>query len=510
MTRLLQLTVALATSFAAAAQAQVMDGSLVGDEGFYGAALSTQDTRTQFGDAQTGDPIQGGGGSEINQVFGRIDNGRLYVMITGNLETNFNKMAVFIDSVSGVGQNVLDGDNLPLSVDGFCCGQIDPNTPVNNGALQRMDGFTFDAGFAPDYFITMSNGFEKVNERQENIAFDPDESKIEFWAINAHYAELNNGSNGAVVAAGIQYAPNGRSNVLRNPFDFNSNRQVDAADYGTWLAQLGGTGQADGDGNGVVDLADWENHQNNLNTSAGLDGPPWAPFGGAFEKSTPSAIGPELPGNLPIGTLIDRDYATGAGGCTDDEGNNCVAEELEFVLDVAPDENNNGSNHRNFNNTIDLQMGFDNSNTEGVLGSQGEGPNGDDFSTVDGEDNPEAVTSGWEFSIPLEHLGDPTGDIKITAFINNDGHNFISNQFSGDGIEDENNPVEINGGNLGNVNFFADGDDPALFTLADVVGDQFVTIVAPQAVVAEGQIPEPASVILLGTLLAGLLCIRRR
>ena len=40
-------------------------------------------------------------GSEIDQVFAQVADGRLNVLITGNLESNFNKLNVFIDSNPG-------------------------------------------------------------------------------------------------------------------------------------------------------------------------------------------------------------------------------------------------------------------------------------------------------------------------------------------------------------------------------------------------------------------------
>ena len=58
------LLVLVAMIWAAEVSAQpVMDGRLSGDEADYGAALSVQNTNTQFGDANTGDPVSGGGGS---------------------------------------------------------------------------------------------------------------------------------------------------------------------------------------------------------------------------------------------------------------------------------------------------------------------------------------------------------------------------------------------------------------------------------------------------------------
>src|SRR5215218_7404132 len=77
-----------------------MDGKVTAGDG-YGTALSVQNTNTQFGNAVLGDPVNGGGGSEIDQVFAKVEGGRLYVNVTGNLEWNFNKLEVFVDSKAG-------------------------------------------------------------------------------------------------------------------------------------------------------------------------------------------------------------------------------------------------------------------------------------------------------------------------------------------------------------------------------------------------------------------------
>src|SRR4051812_6887501 len=95
-----------------------IDGKASVSDG-YGATLSTQNTNTQFGNAVNGDPINGGGGSEIDQVFARVANGRLYVVVAGNLEPNFNKLEVFVDSKAG-GVNTIDGSALPTNVDPYC------------------------------------------------------------------------------------------------------------------------------------------------------------------------------------------------------------------------------------------------------------------------------------------------------------------------------------------------------------------------------------------------------
>lgn len=439
----------------------VMDGTA---EAAYGAALSTQNTRTQFGDANTGDPINPGGGSEIDQVFGTVSGGRLYVVVTGNLEANFNKLDVFIDSV-GDGVNLINGANLPSGVDGYCC------IGGSGGALQSMNTLSFDSGFDADYFLTFTHGFETVNP-----GMGADE--MTFWAMSAHYADLTQGVNGPVVAAGMQLAYNGLPNVLRSPGDYNDDGHVDGADYTVWRDTLGqaaarGAG-ANANPDGVVGPEDYDIWKDRFGSGATLADYTYAPHDPSYVASE-ALLGPTLSG-LAQGELIDRDYALGAGGCTDDSGVGCTFREAEFALDVDPLEvGTNESNHRNFNNSIDLRMALDNTNVAGVQGS-GEPAS---FPLVGGEDDPENVTTGIEFSIPLSEIGDPTGDIRITAFVNNDSHGYLSNQFSGVGI------LAANVGGL----------MPDLST--EYAGNQYVTIAYPGAgsgALAAGAVPEPVSI----------------
>ncbi|MBC7834928.1 MAG: hypothetical protein H7Y88_07485 [Phycisphaerales bacterium] len=128
--------------------ASVMDGDLGSDP--YGPPLFIQDTPTGFGDANLG-TIDFANGSEMDGMYGYIasQGGQnfLYLVMTGNLESNFNKLEVFIDSAPG-GQNTLRGDN--------------PNVDFNG--LNRMgddgsgNGLTFDAGFEADYYLTFTGG----------------------------------------------------------------------------------------------------------------------------------------------------------------------------------------------------------------------------------------------------------------------------------------------------------------------------------------------------------------
>jgi hypothetical protein len=101
---------------------------------------AVQTVETQFGDANPN------GGSELDAAWAQIDGGTLYLMLTGNLENNFNKLNVFIDSVAG-GQNQLQ------NADGS-----GGNNPTNDGWAGKYAGFTFDAGFEADYMLILRNG----------------------------------------------------------------------------------------------------------------------------------------------------------------------------------------------------------------------------------------------------------------------------------------------------------------------------------------------------------------
>lgn len=120
-----------------------MDGQL---DAAYGPALAIQDTPTGFGDNNNPD-IGQANGSELDGAYGVIDGGNLRILLTGNLESNFNKLDIFIDSVAG-GQNQLRGDNADVDFNGL-------NRMGDDGS---GNGLRFDNGFDADYYITFTGG----------------------------------------------------------------------------------------------------------------------------------------------------------------------------------------------------------------------------------------------------------------------------------------------------------------------------------------------------------------
>jgi hypothetical protein len=107
----------------------------------YGPAIVTQTNGTGFGDSNLG-VIDYANGSELDAAYGYIDGGVLYLVLAGNLESNFNKLEVFIDALPGAGQNRLRSDNVDVDFNG----------------LNRMGGLTFDSGFDADFYFTCTGG----------------------------------------------------------------------------------------------------------------------------------------------------------------------------------------------------------------------------------------------------------------------------------------------------------------------------------------------------------------
>jgi len=152
MKKLFSTSCLIAAATATPAMAQpIVDGVL--DAAEYGSAVAVQTVNTGFGDNF----------NELNAAYATISGGNLYLLFTGNLENNFNKLNIFIDSQAG-GQNTITTNN-PANFDdrigaGFTNG-FDPltNRGLADSPLQaQAGGFTFDTGFDADYTILARRG----------------------------------------------------------------------------------------------------------------------------------------------------------------------------------------------------------------------------------------------------------------------------------------------------------------------------------------------------------------
>jgi len=157
---------------AAPALAITVDGTR--DAG-YGSALAVQTVQTQFGDANPN------GGTEWDAGYGVIEGGRLYLMLTGNLEANFNKLEIWIDSKAG-GQSVFDSSG--------------------NDNANRMDGLVFDAGFTADYHMIARRGNNSGND-----TFDFDFANLGAQSASG-YPDMMGGNTGTgSTGTGVNASP---------------------------------------------------------------------------------------------------------------------------------------------------------------------------------------------------------------------------------------------------------------------------------------------------------------
>lgn len=120
-----------------------------------------------------------------------------------------------------------------------------------------------------------------------------------------------------------------------------------------------------------------------------------------------------------------------------------------------------------------IGVAFNNSNTAGVAGGIAA-----------------AVTTGIELFIPLAAIGNPVGDLKISAMINASNHDDLSNQFLGG--------LAPGQGNLGGDGIGGFNGSVGQLNMNNFAGDQCFTV----------PIPAPSAISVIA--LAGIAHFRRR
>ncbi|CAN5742935.1 hypothetical protein BH11PLA1_BH11PLA1_20250 [soil metagenome] len=150
----------------------IVGGALTGGDGGAPAITATIDNSNIAGvpGGNTGTFVvrpspDRSGGSELDAIYTKLVGDKLYVMMTGNLQTNFNKLNIFF-SVDGVpGQNRLRAAGDPTNFPAYR-----PNPDISFGALQKLggtvvagvdpatatNGLKFDAGFDASYFLSVN------------------------------------------------------------------------------------------------------------------------------------------------------------------------------------------------------------------------------------------------------------------------------------------------------------------------------------------------------------------
>ncbi|MGL4398402.1 MAG: hypothetical protein ACRCXD_00915 [Luteolibacter sp.] len=176
------------TSFALALGIANVDG--VRDDALYSTPLALQTVNTEFGDNF----------SEWNAGYAYVNAGKLYLLFTGNLENNFNKLQIFIDSKSG-GSSTF--------------------TSAGNDGAGVMNGMKFDEAFAPDYHLIARRGSGR---------FDLDFANLAVPNFNSHGNVLANSDSGS------GFTGTGVANAFPIRVGYNG---------GNIFGIVGGTGAAD-------------------------------------------------------------------------------------------------------------------------------------------------------------------------------------------------------------------------------------------------------------------------
>jgi hypothetical protein len=184
-------------------------------DAIYGSPIVVQDTQTGFGNSSLGQ-VDYANGSELDAAYAYVDMSAqmLYLFFAGNLESNFNKLEIFFDTVAG-GQNRLRGDN----------SNVDFNGLNRMGDDSSGNGLTFDAGFEADYWIGITGGGEP-------------------YALYANWAQLLTSGGGPGYYLGTTgAASNGTLSGGTNPFGIRvtiNNSNTGGVEGGSGLASGNG------------------------------------------------------------------------------------------------------------------------------------------------------------------------------------------------------------------------------------------------------------------------------
>ena len=428
--------------------APTIDGQL--DASYVQLALQTN--QTAFGD-NSDDTVEFGNGSELDGLYAVESGGMLYIFLAGNLESNFNKLELFIDSEAG-GQNKLRGDNVDIDFDGL-------NRMGDDGS---DNGMTFDAGFEPDYYFTCTNGG------------DPTTIYANFASLNGFYGDYLGstfpGSDGTFVDGNNFYgifATMDNSNTAGVPgyctpagtVDYANGSELDGL-YGyvdevnnqlfllfTGNLQNGAGGKDSNSGNKLTVLLDVQpGGQNklrgdnvdisfgNLNNMGDDGSGNGFTLDAGFEADYWMSI---KTNNFPVYQILDSAVLRTDGKLMDFSGNsldygaydgNAKSDGVPVPYDGPLLDIQDGFTPNIYCNYGPRLTQIDPFNpVDGLIGLFIDNSNIDGVTDVDVSDAGN-VTTGIEIVIDLDEAGwDGVSDIKVMGFISNEDATYLSNQF---------------------------------------------------------------------------------
>jgi hypothetical protein len=470
----------------------------------YSAALASQGNFTGFGNATHGN-VSTGGGSELDNLHAVIDpvSQALVLFIGGNLEANGNTLDLFLDTSANGNNSLLTGG------------------VYGQGRLNNMAGLTFETGFTADFYIGLNgNGTDIYIDAGvvDNGGTGWYVGSVQGYGTPSGFTPGDGGAPLITAAidnsniAGVSNSPPDPSPDFANGSEFDN---IHVRKIGKWLVVfVGGNIESSfnhpeffldvaSGGQRTINAFNMDTDFNAINKQ-GTGGDGFGCMGltfddsvdyGAFEADywiSYGTNGGEHYTNAAVlrtdGTANDSgfnlDYGSYDGGVKA-ENNPIDFDGFVFgneLLDQVGANTNIYSAYAprtaGLNNLISppgsvppvgvpqlLFMTVNNSNIGGVTGDTA------DYNAA------AAVNTGIEFVIDLSEAGwkaDGPGQahpiIKLAGYINNGGHDFMSNQVLG-GLPD-------GYGNMGHpcaVDFSAiDGDQFIVICPADVDGTGFV------------------------------------
>ncbi|XHC25519.1 MAG: hypothetical protein ACFHWZ_04310 [Phycisphaerales bacterium] len=400
-------------------------------------------TPTQFGDSTNGDPDLAQG-SEIDGLWIAVgldtanDNKpTLFGVVTGNLETNFNKLNLFFDVDASTGQNELRNDNPPIEFNN-----------INN----NMAGMTFDAGFSPDFMLNYTGGNDPVEHFASGMFLLTDGNGTGGSGFGGAKSSVNPITTDLTSRSGFGNNTNpgiadANGSELDNLFMRRDFDDFTGAD--TIYLMLGGNLEPNFNKIEVFIDTGAGNGQNTLIFSdlppddPEYDGNPPVDFSALNRMGGPIVVTDDkgviieiIPGlTFDDGFNAEYYYTFAAGNF--DSGTNTIEMVGNFArLRGVQGESDEGEG-RFLGTAMTGGLGFfsggdnpgetalidiNNSNTAGVSGAE------DQFGAPDS--NPATVSTGIEIGIPVSDLvtWDGSSPLKIQVFINGGGHDFVSNQ----------------------------------------------------------------------------------
>ena len=473
------------TATAGTGASPVVDGTAGSD---YGAPLALQTNRTNFGD-NTNTSGSTCNGSELNAIHTRIADGKLFIMLTGNMESNFTKLELFIDTDVSTGFN-----NLGV---GTVFQDVDFNALARLQGDDDQPGLTFDTGFTADYYVTFGCGGDAPN-----VTHYPNLANLNTGSGEGYLGSALTGSGSGVLSGGNN--PNGIEIAINNAnvtgvdaicppaqgdVDIATGSELDGIysylDTANGFLYVLFTGNLQTNFNNLdmffdVNPLDGQNvlrgnnvdiDFNGLNNMGNRNGNPGLTFDAGFTAdywlSYRTGNGPVVFGNAAVlranGPLADfsgnhLDYGAYRGGPkpannpTNFNGPRLDSQDgftPQIFTEFAPGLSGDSL-------LIDplapvgvanaIFLSLNNSNVAGVSGSSAAGS--------------ELVTTGVEVKIDLDELNwDGTTCIRVSAMVLSSNHQFMSNQVSGG--------LPAGSGNLGTT---------ALVNFNTLAGNQFVEL----------------------------------